>query len=392
MTGAKKTVKKLIVVIVCAGLLAATYVVVLGVPAQVSQLLGPATEAAASAPQQGTRPQGGREGGRPGRGGGRGGATTVVLAELETQPYTLVLRTVGSAVSLRHAEVIATESGEVVETALGANKQVEKGDMLVRLDERSQQLSLEIAKANRDQAQATVTRYLGLSKNGNAVVTDVALSEAEVALRLAQANVELAEVALDNRTIVAPISGRLGLSDVNVGDRLFNNDAVVTIDDSATLLATFEVPERSIVLLAEGKPVLVTTPTYTGRVFEGKITAYDSRLDSVTRSATVQAEIDNSEGLLLSGMTFSIRMSEELEPMPVVPATAITWDRSGAGIWLAEEGKARRVAVTIRYRDGDRVWIETDASQGTQIVTEGAAKLRDGAQVAAANANRGRGA
>ena len=320
---------------------------------------------------------------------GQGRATTVVLTPLEERSYTLVLRTVGSAASLYSVDIVATEAGEVVETSLHANQIVEKGDVLLRLDDRTEQLALEIAQANRDQAQATVTRYEGLHQNGSAVVTDVALSEAEVALRLAEANVGLAEAALENRTIVAPISGRLGLSDVTVGDQLSGGDPIVTVDDTTTLLATFEVPERSIGLLAEGKPVLVTTPTYTGRIFEGAITAFDSRLDSVTRSATVQAEIDNTDGLLLAGMTFAVRMTDDTDPLPMVPSTAITWDRSGAGIWVAENDSVHRVSVTIRYRDGDRVWVETEAPIGAQIVTEGASKLREGSQVATAETGRG---
>ena len=267
---------------------------------------------------------------------------------------------------------------------MNANSLVEKGDILLRLDDRTERLSLDIAQANRDQAQATVTRFEGLHSNGSAVVTDVALYEAEIALRLAQTDVALAELALENRTIVAPISGRVGLSDVNVGDQLSGGDSIVTIDDSTTLLATFEVPERSIGLLAKGKPVSVSTPTYVGRIFEGSITAFDSRLDSITRSATVEAEIDNSEGLLLPGMTFATRMSEQSDPLPVVQSTAITWNRAGAGVWIVEDGKANRVPVAIRYRDGDRVWIETDAAVGAPIVTEGASKLRNGSQVTTA--------
>lgn len=387
-SGAEKTLKRFVVVLLSLAVLVGAYTFAFGVPAQVAQLWGgaPAEESAAAAPR------GGAPGGGPGGARGQGRTTTVVLAPLEERTYTLVLRTVGSAVSLRRSEVVATEAGEVVEAALQANKRVEKGDVLLRLDNRTERLALEIAEATRDQAQATVTRYQGLHQNGSAVVTDVALSEAEVALRLAEANVGLAEVALDNRTVLAPISGRLGLSDVHVGDRLSNGDAVVTIDDTTTLLATFEVSERSIGLLSEGKLVLISTPTYAGRVFEGRVTAFDSRLDSVTRSATVEAEIDNSEGLLLSGMTFAIRMTEETAPLPVVPATAITWDRAGAGIWVAENGRTTRVPVTIRYRDGDQVWIETDAPVGAQIVTEGAAKLREGAQVTTADASTGSGA
>ena len=329
--------KKISVALLSLVVLAGAYAIAFGVPAQVAQLWGAAPSEQSDAAPRGGAGRPGGPGGGPGGARGQGRTTAVVLAPLEARAYTQELRTVGSAVSLRRAEVVATEAGEVVEAALQANKLVEKGDVLLRLDDRSERLALEIAEANRDQAQATVTRYQGLHQNGSAVVTDVALSEALVELRLAEANVGLAEVALENRTVVAPISGRLGLSDVQVGDQLSTGDTIVTVDDTTTLLATFEMPERSIGLLSEGKPVLVTTPTYTGRVFEGTITAFDSRLDSVTRSATVQAEIDNAEGLLLSGMTFAIRMN-------------------------------------------------------AQIVTEGAAKLREGAQITSADAARGSGA
>jgi len=370
------SMKKPIVWALSLGVLVGAYGIAFGVPEQITQFwASPPTEDT-------TAPRGGDRGARA-----QSSATTVVVAPLEARSYTLVLRTIGSAVSLYSADVIAAEAGEVVEIALQANALVEKGDTLLRLDDRTEQLALESARAHRDQAQDTVTRYKGLQKNSNAVVTDVALAEAEVELRLAEADVGLAEIALENRTIVAPISGRLGLSDINVGDWLSAGEAIVSVDDSTTLLATFEVPERSIELLAKGKPVLVTTPTYTGRLFEGTITAFDSRLDSVTRSATVQAEIDNSEGDLLAGMTLVIRLSNETDPLPMVPSTAITWDRSGAGMWVSEEGQARRVPVTILYRNGDRVWIEADVAVGTQIVTEGASKLREGAQVETARSD-----
>lgn len=374
--------KKLFLALLSVIIIAGAYGFAFGVPEPIAQLWGgDSTTETAEAP---TEARAGRR--------GQGRATTVVLTPLEARSHTLVLRTVGSAVALRRTEVTATDAGEVVETALQANSSVEKGDVLLRLDDRTERLALEIAQANRDQAQATVTRYEGLRSSGSSVVTDVALSEARVALRLAEANVGLAEVALDDRTILAPISGQLGLSEVSAGDRLASGDAIVTIDDTSSLLATFEVPERSIGLLAEGKPVLVSTPTYAGRVFEGVVTAFDSRLDSVTRSATVQAEIENPEGLLLSGMTFAVRMTEETDPLPVVPATAITWDRSGAGIWLVEDGSTSRFPVTIRYREGDKVWVETEAPLGGEIVAEGASKLREGAQVTAAGARKGPGA
>lgn len=361
--------KHLTILVISLVILAGAYVLTFGLPPQIAALTGTGDSARTTAETSQNAP------------GPTARRTSVIAAPLESEPYVLVLRTIGTAKSLRKADVRMTGDGEVTETALNANAMVDAGDVLVRLDDRTQQLALLIAQAELDQARDTVERYRALTTGGNVTIADVTLAEAEVALRLAEANMHLAEVALDDRTITAPISGRLGLSDVRIGDLASANDIIVTIDDTTTLIAEFEVPERSIGLLETGKTVLVGTPTYAGRVFEGRITAFDSRLDSVTRSVTVQAEIDNADGLLWSGMTFLVRMIEETAPLPVVPATAVTWDRSGAGIWTVTDGRVDRIPVTIRYRDGDRLWIETTLAPGTEIVTEGAAKLREGAAI-----------
>jgi RND family efflux transporter MFP subunit len=222
----------------------------------------------------------------------------------------------------------------------------------------------------------TVERYKSLLANSDVTAVDVA--DANVAVRLAEAAVGLAQVALEDRTIRAPIDGRLGLSDVEVGDRISAEQVIVTIDDTETLLIEFELPERSIGLLEKGRAVLANTPVFTGRTFEGEIVAFDSRLDSVTRSVTVRARIDNPDRKLWSGMTFAIRLIDEIEKLPAVPATAITWNREGSAVWTNTNGAASRVPVTILYREGDQVWIETAIAEGTPIVTEGAQKLREG--------------
>ena len=344
---------------------------------------GTAEGSAGGAGQGAAARSAGGAGGAPGGAGRANRATTVKTAALSEQPYTLILRTIGRAKSRFDVNVTSGQAGEIVELALEANKMVAKGDVLLRLDDLTEQLSLEIADATRDKALDTATRYRNLRGSGNLSVTQAELADAELDLNLAQASVDLAQHNLDERTFIAPIAGRLGLSDMQVGGRLSVGDLVVTIDDSSTLLAEFEVPERSMALLEVGREVLVSTPTYAGRVFKGRVTAFDSRLDSVSRSATVQAEIDNVGGLLLSGMTFSVRMIDETEPLPMVPATAITWNREGAGIWVIEDNKAARQPAAIRYRNGNSVWVDTDVAPGTSIVVEGAAKLRAGAPVKA---------
>ncbi|MEP3298183.1 efflux RND transporter periplasmic adaptor subunit [Tateyamaria sp.] len=370
--------RKLSVLLASAGILCAAYVFSFGVPEPLKLTFG--MDVAELEEQRQDR------GGRGERGAQE---TIVVMKPLAARAYNLVLSTIGTATSLRSVELVSGVSGEIMDVSIDANGVVAAGDVLVQLDNRAEQLALNAASAEHQQAQDLFDRYETLRNNGNSTITDIIFVETEVDLKLAKINVDVAQNALDARAITATIDGTLGLSDLHVGDYLSVGDAVVTINDSTVIVAEFEVPERSIALLEAGKTVQIGTPTYAGRVFDGVITAFDTTLDPTSRSATVRARIDNPDGALIAGMTFTVRIVEKTDPLPVVPATAITWSRDGAKIWVVEDGSVSPHAIAIRYRNGTRVWVETDVPLDATIVTEGAAKLRAGTAVTdAAGAER----
>lgn len=357
--------RNFLTLVVAMAILAGAYVMTFGLPFAAAPV-ATGDVAAAAAPR--------------GPGGGSR-ATTVVTAPLELRPYESVLNAIGTASALRSINVVSDTAGEVIEANLTANRDVEAGEILVRFDDRILALNLEIAQANLDQALDTVSRYERLRAGGNSTVTDVTLSEARVSQRLAEAAVGLAQVALDDRTIRAPIDGRLGLSDIEIGDVLAADSVIASIDQSDVLIVEFELPERAIGLLAKDRGILASTSTFTGKVFDGAIMSYDSRIDSVTRSVTVKARIENADDLLWPGMTFAVRLMQESEPLPSLPSTAITWSRAGSSVWVDADGTAEQVPVTILFRQGDLVWIEADIAEGTMVVTEGAQKLRDDAPI-----------
>ncbi|MGJ8544628.1 MAG: efflux RND transporter periplasmic adaptor subunit [Sulfitobacter sp.] len=378
--------RKFLTFLVAAAILAGAYTVTYGLPSPLAAMIAP--EQTSDSPSQ-AAPSADRAA-RPGGRGGAGRQTVVVTAPLELQPYESILNSVGTASALRSVTVLSETAGTVIETKLSANRDVEAGEELVRFDARTEVLNLEVAQANLDQARETVARYERLRAGGNSTVTDVTLSEAKVSQRLAEAAVGLAEVALDNRAIRAPIAGRIGLSDIEVGDVLAANSIIVTIDQSDALLIEFELPERAIALLAGAKEVLASTASLTGRVFTGEIVSFDSRIDSVTRSVTVKARIDNADGILWPGMTFAVRLIQESAPLPAVPSTAITWSRSGSSVWIDTDGTAEQVPVTILYRRGETVWIDAEIAEGVDVVTQGAQKLRAGARIATPDAGERR--
>lgn len=385
MQGAFVLRQKILTLLVAFTVLATAYYFTFGLPSPVSAMIGSTADAvgngdkasAMSGPgQRPNGPQGKASGGR---------TTAVVTTALVLQPYETVLNAIGTASAVRSIDVVSTASGTVIDTNLSANREVAAGDVLLRLDARTQTLNLDIAQANLDQTRDTVARYERIRAGGNSTVTDVTLSEARVQQRLAEAAVGLAQVALDDHVIRAPISGQLSLSSVEIGDVLTANSVIATLDQSEVLVVEFELPERAIGLLAKAKTVLASTAIFRGRVFQGDIVSFDSRIDSVTRSVTVKARIENPDKELWPGMTFAVRLIQESAPLPALPSTAITWSRTGSSVWVDEDGTAKQVPVTILYRRNDTVWVDAKIAVGTMVVTEGAQKLRKGARISTPN-------
>ena len=113
---------------------------------------------------------------------------------------------------------------------------------------------------------------------------------------------------------------------------------------------------------------------------------FDSQIDETTRTVTVKAAISNEEGQLWPGMTFTVSLVQESEPMASVPAIALTWTRDGTQVWVAEDNKVKPMPVVFRKREDDTIWIEgNDLKPGMDVVVDGVHKLRPGASIVVAS-------
>jgi RND family efflux transporter MFP subunit len=174
----------------------------------------------------------------------------------------------------------------------------------------------------------------------------------------------------------------MGLSNLQAGDYLAVGSPIATIDDRSTLLIEFTVPEAVAPSMKVGLPVRANLITRSGEVYNGKIQAVGTRIDPVTRTLVVRAEIPNPDLKLIPGSTFSISVRLPGQDAPVVPALAIQWDRQGAFVWrVTDANTVERVDAAILGRDGDRVHIDAKLSTGDKVVSEGGALLRAGQTV-----------
>ncbi|SFH16773.1 RND family efflux transporter, MFP subunit [Sulfitobacter dubius] len=332
-----------------------------------------AEESGAGAAPGGGRPGGGRPGGNR--------AATVTMQSVELSPYVLEYQAVGTIESTARVAVVAEASGQVEELLVAPGDRVTADAPLLRLEQRTQKLDLNSAKASLAEAENALERVERLSATGSVAVTSVQVQEAQTATDLAQVAVDRAELALDRRIIRSPIDGVVGLIDARLGDYLNANAQITTVSVPEQLKVGFSLPERAVAVLEPGLSVDVLLPARIGQVFKAQITAIDTEIDPVTRLIDVEAQLQGDVTGLRHGMIANVVLVEEQEAMPAIPALSIAWSREGASVFVAEQGTVRRVPVTIRHRLDDRVWVDGTLAEGDQIVVEGVQKLREGGQV-----------
>lgn len=321
-------------------------------------------------------PQDAPQGGGP---GGQGGAPTVIAAEVETVVLNDVITAVGSARGARSVILGAEVEGQVTAINVAAGQMVEAGVVVVELDSQAAQIVLDRATLILGDAQATQARVAQLQVRG--AVTDLQVQEADLALKTAGLQAREAQFELDRHRIVAPISGWVGILDLDVGDRVTPGVEITRLEDRSSLIVDFRVPERVVSRLKLGGAVSATPLADPALTLEGRITALDNRVDEASRSLLVQAAIPNADDALRSGMAFSIALQFTGANYPAVDPLAIQWGAAGAFVWIVRDGKAVQLPVRIVQRNSDAVLIAADLLPGDQVVTEGVQALRPGVDV-----------
>lgn len=314
------------------------------------------------------------------QGGGRADqAPAVKLVDVKIEKMLERVAAVGSGRARQQVTLTTRVAGVISEVLFESGKLVEAGAPLVKLNSEPEAIAVETAEAQRSQAADTVDRYKQLNEG---TITKVARAEADTALKVADAALRRAREDLDRTIIKAPFKGIMGLSNLQAGDYLAVGNPIATIDDRSTLLIEFTVPEAVASLIKVDLPVRASLISRTGEVQNGKVQAVGTRIDPVSRTLLVRAEIPNPDLTLIPGSTFSISVELAGDERPVVPALAIQWDREGAFVWrVSDTNKVERVNVAILSRNGDRVYVDAKLAAGDKIIHEGGNALRPGQDV-----------
>lgn len=314
-----------------------------------------------------------------GRGyGGPQGGIPVVTEAVQRTDLIENLTSVGTARALQSVIVYAETSGRVTSVAIEADAWVDAGQVLLQLDDRDEQLAVELAEVQLADAERLVRRYTTVNAQ-NTNIPESQIDDARAAVDASRIALEQARVDLDRRRITAPFSGHVGITEIDVGDRIDTNTVVTTIDNRSQLLVNFAVPEVYVERITRGTPVAVKLWDAADIPAQGEVVAVDSRIDVNSRAFTARAAIDNSADQFRPGMAFEISVTASRGQFLAVPDVAVQWGADGAYVWIAKEGLAERREVQLVKRLTGSILVEGDLVENEQVVMEGIQAVRQGA-------------
>jgi membrane fusion protein, multidrug efflux system len=313
---------------------------------------------------------------------------------------------IGTLTAMNTAQVRAKVDGELKSILFTEGKTVKAGEVIAELDSRSFQVALSQAQGQleRDQAllrnaQLDHSRYQALwaedAISKQQLDTQAALvQQLAGTVRTDQALVDSAKLNLEYTRVVAPISGRLGLKQVELGSlvRAGDPNGLVTITQTQPMAVVFSIPEKNVGLVQEKLsksqvlPVVAKDRDLQSVLAKGQVLTTDNAIDVSTSTLKLKALLDNSKGQLFPNQFANIELQLQiLKNTLAVPTNAVQRGSIGTYVLGVNPDKTvRMIRVSLGPIQGDWTAVQAlkgDLAPGTQVVTDGADRLRDGSKV-----------
>ncbi|HKW94975.1 MAG TPA: MdtA/MuxA family multidrug efflux RND transporter periplasmic adaptor subunit [Methylomirabilota bacterium] len=340
---------------------------------------------------------------------GRGNiaSVSVVTAPVQQGDLPVTLNALGTVTPLATVTVKTQIAGRLVAIGFQEGQIVKAGDFLAQVDPRPYQIALEQAQGQltRDtallhDARIDLARYRTLAAEDS--IPQQQLDTQEYLVRQYEGTVKSDEAMRDNARlnleychIVAPVSGRVGLRQVDQGNYVQTSDpnGVVLITQLQPISVIFTLPEDNVPTVIKrlgtgsALPVTAYDRALTTKLATGTLVTIDNQIDTTTGTVRLRARFDNRDNRLFPNQfVTTLLLVDTLKNATLVPSAAVQRGAPGTFVYVVNGERVVNLRpVKLGPTDGERVAVESGVTPGEQVVVDGADKLKDGAKVTLAS-------
>ncbi|MGM8932341.1 efflux RND transporter periplasmic adaptor subunit [Salinicola halophyticus] len=333
--------------------------------------------------------------------GGAPPATAISAVAASQGDLPIELTALGTVRPRSSVTVRPRVEGELLSVNFEEGETVKKGQRIAQVDPRDYQAQLDQAKGQlaQDQAQLAsakedLARYEKLI--GSNYVSKQELEQQRQLVRQYQgtvasdrASVQSAQVQLDYTDIVAPITGVVGIRNVDPGNiiQLGDDDPIVTITQLDPISVIFSLPSRYIDTvrgrLTDGDRPQVSVTGTNGETYSGQLSSIDSNINSATGTIRLRATFDNPAGGLYPNAYVDVSLvSQILRDQVIVPEPAVQTGQDGNYVYVVkDDNTVTRRDVTLVATQNTQSALSSGVEAGERVVVDGVDSLREGAKV-----------
>ena len=284
----------------------------------------------------------------------------------------------GSLIPFKEADIMATSAGKVLTTSYELGTYVNKGAVIVNVDRRLKELSLEATELNIDKLKKDTDRYNKLLA-GNAA-TEVQVNDTKYNYDVARNQADQIKQQINDTKIMAPISGRVVKKNIEPGEYVNVGTSLGTILDVSRLKVQVMVSEGDVYKLKEGQKVKLSTDVYQGKIIDGTI-SYIAPQGDESHNYPVEITISNA-GQLRAGtfvtVTFPQKSSQEVLQ---IPRGSLVESIRNPYVYVVQGNVARQRKITVGRELGDNIEVLSGLEAGETVITSGQINLSEGAAV-----------
>ena len=380
-------------------------VIAIAVMAALGGLAWHLTHQPAGDPAAGAQGPGSPGPGGPGGGGGgrRSAATTVGVAAAEKADIPVTIEALGTVTAAATTTVRPQVSGILQSVLFKEGQMVKAGQVLAQIDPRQFEMALLQASGQRqrdeaqlENARLTLNRYRTLLTQDSIARQDVdtqaaLVKQLEGTVMTDKAAEGTAKLNLGYTKVIAPISGRVGLRVVDIGNLVGSSDAggIAVITQLSPIDVEFSIPQDTVPSVMQrvndgaALPALALDRSRVNTLDSGKFSAMDNQVDVQTGTVKAKARFANAKSTLFPSQFVNVRLEvRTIKDAIMVPVTAVRHGTSGDFVYVLKADKTVTVRkVTRGQATVDKVQITDGLALGEQVITEGGDRLKEGAKV-----------